>query len=225
MSWHLSTHSPIRRHRFIGLAFMVGGALWIGIFGMIILNGLQTGQLPTAPADQLSAPMGLSLRLFVASIPVLTLALAGLFGSTRHGAPTLSYLATPFMVLALGLSGINLVTLSGLAGTPRFSDTLMGLSIFATAIATGWLSAAALRTRVVERWVGWSLLFVGLSTIPVLFGTPLPIGPDWATDYLAFLLSGIAFVSAGYGLRSAPMATKGDANARWAASGPAATYD
>jgi hypothetical protein len=35
-----------------------------------------------------------------------------------------------------------------------------------------------------------------VSGVPQL-GTPLPIGPDWATDHLAFLTSGIAYTIAG----------------------------
>ncbi len=62
---------------------------------------------------------------------------------------------------------------------------------------TGLLSVGALRTGVLPRWVALTLLFAGVTTILVLFGTPLPVGRDWATDHLAFLLSGLAYMIAG----------------------------
>jgi hypothetical protein len=34
--------------------------------------------------------------------------------------------------------------------------------------------------------IAWTLIAIGIVTGPILFATPLPIGPDWATDTIAF---------------------------------------
>lgn len=186
-----------RANRLLGPAFTIGGLLWIGDFVQIIINGAITGQLPDAPDALLPLALRIGVRLFVVSTLVLGFGLISLFLKLRGRSTKLAFASLPFIAIALVLATINSVLLSGLAGAPMFNDTFMGLSIFATAIATAFLSAAALRTQALPRWAGLALLFVGLTTIPVLFGTPLPIGPDWATDHLAFLTSGIAYAIVG----------------------------
>lgn len=186
-----------RANRLLGPALTIGGLLWVGDFVQIVINGAFTGHLPDAPDALLPVALRIGLRLFVASTIVLGIGLASLFLKLRGRSTKLAFAGLPFIAIALVLATLNLVTLSGLAGAPMFNDTFMGLSIFATAIATAFLSVAALRTQALPRWAALALLFVGLTTIPVLFGTPLPIGPDWATDHLAFLTSGIAYTIVG----------------------------
>ncbi len=92
----------------------------------------------------------------------------------------------------LGLS--DLIVLSGIFGSSAsLNSTFGGFAAFAASIGTGFLGWAALRAHALSRPLGWALILIGLTTIPILFATPLPIGPDWATDFLAFLLSGIAY--------------------------------
>jgi hypothetical protein len=186
-----------RATRLLGPALTIGGLIWISDFAQIIVNGAITGHLPDAPDALLPLALRIGLRLFVASTIVLSIGLISLFLQLRSRSTKLAFASLPFMAIALVLATINTVLLSGLAGTPTFNDTFMGLSIFATAIATAFLSVAALRTQALPRWAALALLFVGITTIPVLFGTPLPIGPDWATDHLAFLTSGIAYTVVG----------------------------
>jgi hypothetical protein len=115
----------------------------------------------------------------------------------RARSPKLTIAAALFMSIAGVLSTLNVVTISGLAGAPYFNDTFLGLSVFATSIATGLLGAAALRTGALRRSEALALVGIGVTTIPILFGTPLPFGPDWATDFLAFLTSGVTFAIVG----------------------------
>jgi hypothetical protein len=185
-----------RQTRLIGPALTLGGLLWITDFVLILVNGLLTGMLPGADA-QTPLYLRIGLRLFVLSIIVLNLGLSGLFGRLRRRSSKLSLAGAVFMTIGVALASVNTVMLSGLAGPATFNDIFMGFSIFATAIATGLLSVAALRTRGLPRGLALTLLFVGITTIPILFGTPLPFGPDWATDHLAFLTSGIAYVIVG----------------------------
>jgi hypothetical protein len=43
----------------------------------------------------------------------------------------------------------------------------------------------------------WTLIVIGIMTLPILLTTPLPIGPGWATDTVAFFLSGIGYTVVG----------------------------
>ncbi len=123
------------------VALLFGGLFWVIDFVLIILNGVLTGSLPADGDVQLPLYLRVGLRLFVLSIPILNFGLGMLATQMRARSPKLTVAALLFMTIALLLSSINLVTISGLAGTPTFNDTFMGLSIFATAIATGFLSA------------------------------------------------------------------------------------
>lgn len=189
----VSTHAT----RLLGPAFAIGGLLWIGDFAQIVVNGFVTGSLPTDADPQLPLTLRVGIRLFVLAVVVLGIGLGSLFMELRSRSKKLAITGMVFTAIALALATINLVLLSGLAGTPMFNDMFLGFSIFATAIATTFMSVAALRTHTLPRWAGVTLLLVGITTIPILFGTPLPIGPDWATDHLAFLTSGVAYTIVG----------------------------
>ena len=47
------------------------------------------------------------------------------------------------------------------------------------------------------RSYAWILIVIGIVTLPILLLTPLPIGPAWATDTVAFFLSGIGYTVVG----------------------------
>lgn len=189
--------AALRPARPLGPTLILGGLFWASDFALVIVNGALTGSLPSSDDAALPLHMRVGLRLFILSIPLLLVGLAALAAQMRARSPKLTIAAALFMAIAAGLSASNVVTMSGLAGAPAFNDTFMGLSIFATSIATGLLSAAALRTGSLRRADALLLLAVGVSTIPLLVGTPLPFGPDWATDHLAFLTSGLAYVIVG----------------------------
>lgn len=186
-----------RTSKLMGTLFSLGGLFWAADFVTIVINGMLTGSLPSAPDPELPLYMRIVLRLLVLSVLLLVGGLSQLFLQTFPKAKFLSGGAVLFMGIAAVLGSINTITLSGLAGTPSFNDTFMGLSVFATSIATALLSVAALRTGVLPRRTAFILMFVGFTTIPFLLGTPLPFWPDWATDHLAFLTSGCAFCLAG----------------------------
>jgi hypothetical protein len=197
MSTHAVSIATPRAARLLGPAFTIGGLLWIGDFVQIVVYGLISGTLVDAPDQELPLALRIGLRLFVLSVVILGLGMAGLFLRVQRRSKKLAIAALPFMIIALALATANLVTLSGLLGAPFFKDTFMGLSVFSTSIATLLMGIGTLRSGVLPRWASLALVFVGVTTIPILFGTPLPVGPDWATDHLAFLTSGIAFAAVG----------------------------
>jgi hypothetical protein len=75
-----------------------------------------------------------------------------------------------------------------------YSNGLNGLSTLAGTLFLGW---AALRAHMLPRPIAWILIVISIVTLPILLLTPLPVGPAWATDTLAFLLSGIGFAMVG----------------------------
>ena len=197
MSTHAVSLATPRAARLLGPAFTIGGLLWIGDFVQIVANGLISGTLADGPDQELPLGLRIGLRLFVLSVVILGLGMAGLFTRLQSRSKKLAITGLLFTVIALALATANLVLLRGVLGAPSFKDTFMGLSIFSTSIAALFMSIGALRSGILPHWASLALLFVGVSTIPILFGTPLPFGPDWATDHLAFLTSGIAFATVG----------------------------
>jgi hypothetical protein len=175
-----------------------GGVLWILTFALIVVNGVITGTLPNQP-DVVSPPfLRIGIRLFALSVVILGIGLWG-FAPRLHGR-WLKTIGLLLSTVAMIFSAINLVTLSGLVGTPAYSDTLGGLSVMITSLATLLLGIAAARSPGISRTTLAAMFWIGLSTIPILIFTPLPVGPDWATDFLAFLTSGVAYCVLGRSL-------------------------
>ncbi|HMQ30952.1 MAG TPA: hypothetical protein PKD53_09495 [Chloroflexaceae bacterium] len=189
--------SRSRLGRLAGPLLALGGLLWVLTFALIVVNGALTGTLPNQPDAVSPLALRVGIRLFALSVVVLGVglwALAPRFAARAKWPTRASLLLTS---VAMAMTAVNLVTLSGLAGEPSYSDTLGGLSVFVTSLGALLVGAGAARTRGTNRGVTAALLFVGLTTIPTLIMTPLPVGPDWATDFLAFLTSGAAFIALG----------------------------
>ncbi len=94
------------------------------------------------------------------------------------------------LFLVLGPAAMNgfLEVLSSLA------NGLNGILMLGSTVLLGW---ATLRARVLPRWAAWILIIVGVITAPILLVTPLPIGPIWATDTIAFFIGGIGYMAVG----------------------------
>lgn len=194
---------PARLVRLSAPLMIAGGLLWIATFVLIVVNGLMTGTLPNIPDAASPLFLRIGIRAFTIATLLLDGALIGVYLRLRRHARVLPIVGLGAIVIALGMAATNLATLSGLLGTARYSDTFGGLSVMLTSIGTLVFAIAGLRTAQLSRAVAYLLIFVGLTTIPILFTTPFPIGPDYATDFLAFLTSGAAYVGAGILLRSA----------------------
>lgn len=184
--------------RLAGPALTAGGMLWIILYVNIVIIGVMTGKLAPTPDAHSPLLVRVSIWFLPISSLILGVGLLGLFARLEGRARGLGITGVVFASLALVLALGDLVNLSGIFG---FSDGLNslfgGFAAFAASIGTGFLGWAALRAHALSRPLAWTLIVIGLTTIPVLFATPLPIGPDWATDFLAFLLSGIAYTFVG----------------------------
>lgn len=207
--------------RLAGPALTVGGLFWITIFMIIVIIGVQTGKLEATLDARTPALARIGIWFLPLSVLPLGVGLLGVFSRLEGHARGLGVTGVVFASLGMALGISDLVVLSDIFGSSvSLSSRLGGGAVFATAIGTGFLGWAALRACLLPRWMAWTLILIGIVTIPILFATPLPIGPNWATDFLAFLVSGIAYTVVGATL---VVAGKGrDENARGASVATAA---
>ena len=194
--------------RLAGPALTVGGLFWIATYIVIVIIGLQTGKL----APPLDAHSPLLVRIGIYLLPLslfpLYVGLLGVFTGLERRGRAFGITGVVFATLGIVLGAIDLVVLSGIFGSSQsLNANIGGIGAFSIILGTGFLGFAALHARVLPRWMAWTLLIIGIVTIPILFATPLPIGPDWATDFVAFLLSGIAYAVVGTSLIAARKST------------------
>jgi hypothetical protein len=197
-----------RQLKSVAAAALVGGGIfWMLTYVVFILVGVTTGEV----APDLDASSPLVVRVGIWFLPLSTLPLAvgllGLFVGADGRSRALARIGAIFASVALVLALSDLVNLSEIFG---FSDSLNGalggFSAFAVSIGAGFMGWSMLRASTPSRQIAWPLVVIGISTIPVLFATPLPVGPDWASDALAFLLSGMLFTFVGLRLTAASQA-------------------
>jgi len=198
--------SSQRFSRLMGPALAIGGLLWIVIYLATVIIGVSTGQFEPQSPD---APWPLIVNLLVVlggnwflplSTLILGVGLLGVFARLEGHARVLGIIGIVFTSIAL-ICGIgNLIVLSSIFGSIGrnliFPNNLLGgMAGFTVSIGTGFMGGALLRAHVLPRWIAWVLIGIGIVTIPILFATPLPtfIAPDWATDTIAFFLSGIGY--------------------------------
>jgi hypothetical protein len=187
-----------RLKRLAGPALTVGGLFWIATYIVIVIIGLQTGQL-TPPLDAHSPLLQrIGIYLLPLSLFPLYVGLLGVFSTLEKRGRALGITGVVFATLGIALGAIDLVVLSGIFGSVQTLNAgFGGIGAFSIIIGTGFLGFAALRARSLPRWMAWTLLVIGIITIPILFATPLPIGPNWLTDFVAFLISGIGYTVVG----------------------------
>jgi hypothetical protein len=186
-----------------GPALTSGGLLWITVFVIFVAVGATTGKFPQNPGPHAPVLVFISNWLFALSILILDLGQVGVFARLEGRARGLGITGVVFTLVSMIMLIINMILFSGITGSITYSGNLTGFGAMATTIGAAFLGWAALRAQVLPRWVAWSLIAIGLTTIPILFATPLPIGPDWATDMLAFLTSGIMYAVVGTKLLAA----------------------
>jgi hypothetical protein len=183
-----------RQQVFTGLAIVLGGIIWIAIDVMVVTYGFQTGKLATNLAADAPGLIAHGIWLLPLSLFPLGLGLLGIFIRLHGHSRILGITGISFAVLGMVLGFGGLLDLAGVFGRDAPHNNLLdGFGAFAVVIGTAFLGVAALRTRTLSRPLAWTLIGVGMITIPILLVTPLPFGPTWATDTVAFLLSGVAF--------------------------------
>jgi hypothetical protein len=192
-----------RFSRLAGPALTLGGLLWVAIHVMIVIAGMMTGKLVIAlPTVQ----QPLLAHIYYLVLPVSYLILCvGLLSACVQLEGRARKLGTAGMTLALIAtlaSTINLLFLpiSSTSQSGTFGvvvPVVNGLSGLFALAATLLLGCSALRVHMLPASFAWTLIVIGIVTLPILLLTPLPIGPAWATDTISFFLSGIGFTVVG----------------------------
>ena len=107
----------------------------------------------------------------------------------------LASIATVTSIINLIFLAMSATSLNGPLGVlSPLVNALNGLSALAASLVLG---CAVLRVHMLPRSYAWILIVIGIVTLPILLLTPLPIGPAWATDTVAFFLSGIGYTVVG----------------------------
>jgi hypothetical protein len=183
-----------RQRVLTGIAILIGGLIWIAIDVTVVTFGFQTGKLATNLGKDAAGLAAFGIWLLPLSLYPLGLGLLGIFARLHGHARVLGITGIAFAVLGMVLGLGDLIDLASGFGTGAPHNSFFGgFGAFVVVIGTAFLGVAALCTRTLPRPLAWTLIVVGVVTIPILFATPLPLGPTWATDTVAFLLSAIAF--------------------------------
>jgi hypothetical protein len=180
-------------------ALLTGGLLWIVVFTIFVSIGATTGKFPDPPGPHSSPSVFIGSGIFLLSILILDLGQIGMFARMQGRARALRITSLVFTLLSAVLVIINVILFifGSITGSAAYSGTLTGFGAMTLSIGAAFLGWAGLRTKVIARGAAWTLIGIGITTIPILFSTPLPIGPAWASDMLAFLTSGIAYAVVG----------------------------
>ena len=189
--------------RLAGPALILGGLIWIAIHVMMIIIVVMTGKLAgEVPASQQPLITPIYFLLLPLSSIFLGVGLLGLFALLEGRSKKLGIAGIVLASIGMIMGIIYLLflilgsaALSGFLGViAPVANGLNGILILGSTILLGW---AALRARVLPRWAAWILIIVGIITAPILLVTPLPVGPIWATDTIAFFIGGIGYTVVG----------------------------
>ena len=190
-----------RFSRLAGPALTLGGLLWITIHVMIVIAGAMTRKLVIALA---TAQQPLLAHIYSLVLPISYLILcvgllgafiqlegrAGRLGITGYVLASIATITSIINLMFLAISALN----GSLGVLAPLVNALNGLSALSGSLILG---CAALRAHMLPRPVAWMLIVIGIVTLPILLLTPLPIGPAWATDTVAFFLSGLGYTVVG----------------------------
>ena len=185
-------------HRFsrtTGPMLALGGLLWIAASIASVIIGMLTGKLDPGPNAHSPALVHIGIWFLPLGTLSLAVGLLSLYARLQGRSRGLGITAMVFALIGIAFS---LVALIGIVSN-KYSLNSMGggFGSFATIIGTGFLGWATLRAHTIPRWLSITLLIMGFVTVPFIFVTPLPVGPAWATDMLAFFLSAIVYILAG----------------------------
>jgi len=192
-----------RLSRLAGPALALGGLIWITIHVIVVIGGLMTGKLvPALPTTQQPLLAHIYYFLLPLSYLVISVGLLGGFAwldgrARRMGIIcfVLSSSATVTSIILLIFLALSATSLNGSPGVlVPLVNALNGLSTLSASVVLG---CALLRVHMLPRPYAWILIVIGIVTLPILLLTPLPIGPTWATDTIAFFLSGIGYTVVG----------------------------
>ena len=184
--------------RWGGPTMMLGGLLWILAYATGLIVGVTTGELPQDPGASALAWVGAAS--FSAAILFVGIGLAGLYARLERHSKKLAVAGLVLACVAIITAAINLVLMTGILGEARVLNSLGGVGVLSILGGATLLAIAALRAKVLPRWVRFVLLVVGVLTFPVLLATiPLESAlPPFVIADLPFAVVGVALIAVGY---------------------------
>ena len=134
--------------RLMGPALTLGGLLWIIVYIVIVIIGMETGKL----APPLDAHSPLLVRIGIYLLPLslfpLYVGLLGVFTGLEKRGRAFGITGVVFATLGIVLGAIDLVVLSGIFGSSQsINASIGGIGAFSIILGTGFLGLAALRAR------------------------------------------------------------------------------
>lgn len=186
-----------------GPAMMLGGLLWVLMYGAEILLGVWTGEPYGDPSASALAWLGSALSS--GAIFFLGIGFVGLYARLRGRSRTTGIAGMLLESVALLAAAVNLWLLTGISGEVREIELLGLLGVIGTFVGGCLLlGVAALRAEALPRWAGVLLPTVGILFWPLIFATiPLEsVLPAYVIMDLPFPVAGAALFFVGHVLSS-----------------------
>jgi hypothetical protein len=185
-------------------ALLVGGLLWVVTYGVEILIGVLLGEATYAsPEPSSSWLVWLWPATFMGAIFCLSTGLLGIAAQVGRRHRVLTVLGGLMALVALVVSSINLVRLTGVIGQPTASDGLGFMGVVGVLSGSVLLGVASTRGQVLPRPARWTLTLLPLAFVPAIIATiPLEgIAPDYVVADLPFPVVGLVLAWVGITLR------------------------
>lgn len=191
--------------RWGGPALILGGTLWILSYLTELAIGATAGEAEYARADPSTSVLEWFWpALFMGAIFFLGIGLLGVRARLDGRSRVLGIVGALLACVAIVAAAINLVLLTGVTGKPTAEDGLGFAGVLGIVFGSTFLGIAALRAKVLPRWVRFALAFIVFAFIPAIIATiPLEgVLPDYVIANLPFVFVGAVLAAVGFTMRS-----------------------
>ncbi len=191
--------------RWAGPALILGGLLWVLSYLTELAIGVTAGEAEYARADPSSSVLvWFWPALFMGAILFLGIGLLGVRARLEGRSRVLGIVGALLASVSIVASAINLVLLTGVTGKPIAEDGLGFAGVLGIVFGSTVLGIAALRAKVLPRWVRFALAFIVFAFIPAIIATiPLEgVLPDYVIANLPFVFVGVVLAAVGLTMRS-----------------------
>ncbi len=184
-------------------SLMAGGALLVAMYAMQIVHGLRTGGQAQSIEASLTEPLLYASGMtFCLGLVLIALGLVGLGFALRPGSPKLATVGLALPLICAAAPALNILLGLGITGERVLLGPIAALSVLANLFGALLLGIAVLRSHALPRFIGWTLIAVGLVTFPVILLT-IPAEqfiPAFIIADLPFPIWGIIFAVIGAAL-------------------------
>lgn len=207
--------------RWGGPAMMLGGILWILTYATEIAIGLTFGEERYLETDASASLLEwLWPAFFMGAIFFLGIGLLGVRERLEGRSRKLGIVGAVPASIAVVAASINLVLLAGVSGEPEALDGLGFLGVIGILLGSFLIGIAALRAKVLPRWVPILLTSVPLLFIPaIIISIPLgSVAPEYVVADFPFPVVGGAMALVGYAMLAGREHVRETGRTTWAAT-------